>query len=84
MKNNQNMNNKKSNFLFSYYNNNINNNNNNNNIIKNSNANIKIFNGLRNIGPKKNANSKKIKSKSTEKLNIPILGINYGLSPENQ
>ena len=62
MKNTQNLNNKKNNFLFSY----------NNNIIKNANANIKIFNGLRNMGPKKNTNSKKIKSKSTEKLNMQI------------
>ena len=69
MKNNQknNLNTKKNNFLFSY-NNNINNNIINNN--KNTNTNIKIFNNLRNIGPKKS--TKKIKSKSTEKLNMQI------------
>ena len=58
IKNNQknNLNIKKNNFLFNYN--------------KNPNTNIKIFNGLRNIGPKKN--TKKIKSKSTEKLNMQI------------
>ena len=65
IKNNQknNLNNKKNNFLFSY--------NNNNNINKNTNTNIKIFNALRNAGPNKKS-SKKIKSKSTEKLNMQI------------
>ena len=71
MKNNQknNLNTKKNNFLFSY-NNNIINNNNNIIINNNKNTNIKIFNNLRNIGPKKS--TKKIKSKSTEKLNMQI------------
>ena len=61
-----NLNTKKNNFLFSY-----NNNNNMNNINKNNNANIKIFKGLRNVGPTKKS-KKKIKSKSTEKLNMQI------------
>ena len=66
---NNNLNNKKNNFLFSY-NNNLNNNNIINNNNKNTNTNIKIFNNLRNISTKKS--TKKIKSKSTEKLNMQI------------
>ena len=73
MKNNQknNINYKKNNFFLIY-------NNNNNN--KNVNSNIKIFNGLRN-GTKKN--SKKIKSKSTEKLNMQIKSFINELNSED-
>ena len=69
MKNNQknNLNYKKSNFFLIYNN-------------KNVNSNIKIFNGLRN-GTKKN--SKKIKSKSTEKLNMQIKSFINELNSED-
>ena len=47
----------------------------------NKNTNIKIFNGLRNLGTKKT--SKKIKSKSTEKLNMQIQSFKEELNLEN-
>ena len=47
---------------------------------KNINSNIKIFNALRNNVDKKN--SKKIKSKSTEKLNMQIKSIKEELNIE--
>ena len=66
MKNNQKNNNNKNNFLFNYNNN------------KNASTNIKIFNALRNNDIKKN--NKKIKSKSTEKLIMPIKSLKNELN----